>query len=371
MAWTTASPGLASPAAERSEGTALPSAFASGVAAPPNSLAGGSGPALFSALTRALTDLRQNLENARWPGESAKSGAGRSPTGASGESPLASTTNSANPTSPTSPTNAKDRRAAEAGGLDLDAPATLAPGGYTLDYMAGAEATDPTRVVIHVHSGDTWRDVLQRLSRALGAAGPGVLSRLVPVPATPLVATAKRKDAGELPGALGGALAAAGAVGRALGHAPWPDIPPTLAARLVRAGVTRAGGELRLSPEGFAAALAADPTGTRAVFAGPEGLLPLLARAADALASGGAGAAGEISDDGDSAVSTASGAPAALGASPAPDASKQTGRSVRAELAAGLDRSTGRLVDARDAGPEIPQEISRGAGLGALLRRRG
>jgi hypothetical protein len=71
----------------------------------------------------------------------------------------------------------------ESGGFDPQALTTLAPGVYTLDYMARVAASggDGEQVEIPIYSSDTWADVLLRLSSALGSASPAMLSRLVPV----------------------------------------------------------------------------------------------------------------------------------------------------------------------------------------------
>lgn len=75
-------------------------------------------------------------------------------------------------------TGGEDARAPQTfTGRDLSARATLAPGNYTLDYMAGSAE----RAVISVYGTDTWRDVLSRMARAFGSASPAMLSRLVPV----------------------------------------------------------------------------------------------------------------------------------------------------------------------------------------------
>lgn len=71
-------------------------------------------------------------------------------------------------------------------GFDPNALATLAPGTYTLDYLVGPTSVGggaggtSGSVEITVSSGDTWRDVLSRMSRVLGSASSAMLSRLVP-----------------------------------------------------------------------------------------------------------------------------------------------------------------------------------------------
>jgi hypothetical protein len=62
-------------------------------------------------------------------------------------------------------------------GRDLSARATLAPGSYTLDYLASG----PRPPVVRVYGTDTWRDVLSRLAHVFGSASPAMLSRLVAV----------------------------------------------------------------------------------------------------------------------------------------------------------------------------------------------
>jgi hypothetical protein len=73
-------------------------------------------------------------------------------------------------------------------GFDPNAPTTLAPGTYTLDYLVGpstvgqseSSAGESGSVSITVSSGDTWRDVLSRMARILGSASPAMAARLVP-----------------------------------------------------------------------------------------------------------------------------------------------------------------------------------------------
>ena len=72
-------------------------------------------------------------------------------------------------------------------GFDPEAPTTLAPGNYTLDYLVGPSTVgspssvgEAGSVSILVASGDTWRDVLSRMASALGSASPSMVARLVP-----------------------------------------------------------------------------------------------------------------------------------------------------------------------------------------------
>lgn len=72
-------------------------------------------------------------------------------------------------------------------GFDPEAPTTLAPGNYTLDYLVGPSTVGSPSTVgeagsvsILVASGDTWQDVLSRMASALGSASPSMVARLVP-----------------------------------------------------------------------------------------------------------------------------------------------------------------------------------------------
>ncbi len=73
-------------------------------------------------------------------------------------------------------------------GFDPEAPTTLAPGAYTLDYLVGPSTVggsdgstgESGSVSITVSSGDTWRDVLSRMASVLGSASPAMVARLVP-----------------------------------------------------------------------------------------------------------------------------------------------------------------------------------------------
>lgn len=66
-------------------------------------------------------------------------------------------------------------------GFDPNAPTTLAPGSYTLDYLLGQAATGESgSVSVQVSSGDTWGDVLARMARVLGSSSPSLIARLVP-----------------------------------------------------------------------------------------------------------------------------------------------------------------------------------------------
>lgn len=72
-------------------------------------------------------------------------------------------------------------------GFDPEAPTTLAPGTYTLDYLVGPSTVgapssvgESGSVSILVTSGDTWRDVLSRMASVLGSASPSMVARLVP-----------------------------------------------------------------------------------------------------------------------------------------------------------------------------------------------
>lgn len=72
-------------------------------------------------------------------------------------------------------------------GFDPEAPTTLAPGNYTLDYLVGPSTVgspssvgEAGSVSILVASGDTWQDVLSRMASTLGSASPSLVARLVP-----------------------------------------------------------------------------------------------------------------------------------------------------------------------------------------------
>jgi hypothetical protein len=77
-------------------------------------------------------------------------------------------------------------------GFDPNAPTTLAPGSYTLDYMLGPTTVGTTpgnageagSVSFQVSSGDTWQDVLSRMARVLGSASPALVAQLVPAKRT-------------------------------------------------------------------------------------------------------------------------------------------------------------------------------------------
>jgi hypothetical protein len=280
------------------------------------------------------------------------------------------------------------------GGLDLQAPVTLAPGSYTLDYMARAAAqggSAAARVVVHVYSGDTWRDLLARLARALGSASPSMLARLVPVTAggiaPPKAANRNVGDGGfggaaaadgtgatgsagagtsigegeaaGLAEALGGVLAASNDVGALLAkHADafgpgaasaWNALSRSRARALDAVGVRRAGGALWLDEPAFLAALYADPAGTRAALAGPDGLLPALKDGAQAVA---ALADGPRADAPDTLA-------AGLLAAPA-------GRFTEAEVEKG-----GHVLDVYDADTDFSQMGPRVEGAGGLVRRKG
>lgn len=95
-------------------------------------------------------------------------------------------------------------------GFDPEAPTTLAPGSYTLDYLVGPTTVGPSAdstgesgsVSIQVSSGDTWQDVLSRMARVLGSASPALVARLVPA-----------KRVWDLPDSAGGGHGLADAVG--------------------------------------------------------------------------------------------------------------------------------------------------------------
>ncbi len=65
---------------------------------------------------------------------------------------------------------------------DPEAATTITPGTYTLSYTVGQEG-DPAYsgdVSITVSAGDTWSEVLGRMSRAFGTASPALAAQLVP-----------------------------------------------------------------------------------------------------------------------------------------------------------------------------------------------
>lgn len=116
---------------------------------------------LENALSTALSRLSQRLDAL-----SAGTQAGAAPEaapGAAGESPASKPTHYASK------------------GFDSNAPTTLAPGSYTLDYLLGQAASGESgSVSFQVSSGDTWGDVLSRMARVLGSSSPSLISRLVP-----------------------------------------------------------------------------------------------------------------------------------------------------------------------------------------------
>jgi len=352
---------------------------------------------LAPALAASLKKLRESLDAVRWPENGVcsgvSSGASFGARGISSGNPHGATddTASGNPSNGVAAQAA--RSVAFSVGFDPDAPATLAPGAYTLDYMAGAAGStgaDAARVVIRVYSGDTWRDVLQRLSRALGAAGPGELSRLVPVAAASAIGAPRRKtatpseaQARELAGALIGVLDAAAAVGAALAHSgpksgahagkspspgsrlggiDWPGLPASLARGLARAGVRHSGGDggaLWLSGGEFLAAFYADPVATRATLAGPDGLLPLLARRANEFEAAARDFAGSAPGGKNSAMA---------GALPG---TADAGTSGPVLTEAEAERGGRRILDTSDAGAIKLLDGSALGESGSLLRRRG
>lgn len=95
-------------------------------------------------------------------------------------------------------------------GFDPEAPTTLAPGNYTLDYLVGPSTVGQSAdslgesgsVSIRVSSGDTWRDVLSRMANVLGSASPAMVARLVPA-----------KRVWDLPDSVGGQHGLADALG--------------------------------------------------------------------------------------------------------------------------------------------------------------
>lgn len=187
---------------------------------------------------------------------------------------------------------------------DPGAATSLAPGAYAL---AGA----PDGTEIRINSGDTWGEVLARLSRTFGAGGAALLGQLVPV--THGLGAASATGAGaleQLAGSLSGVLAAHNEVASLLERNPsavrpgalaeWGAAGAKRAGALAEAGVERTGNRLWLFGEAFLSALAEDPARVRETLLGADGLLPALKdKAQAALTAGGwlAGAATAGAED--------------------------------------------------------------------------
>lgn len=297
---------------------------------------------LAATLAQTLKNLDESIAAVSWP------------SAASGSSSASSSDSDA---------AAKADATETAGGYNLDSPTSLAPGAYTLDYLGAASSQGQApRVAVYVYGGDTWGDVLARLSQSLGSASPAMLRRLVsvrenPVPAARRTASVSEAQAASLADSVGGVLAAGNAVGDLLSRHADSFAPgaakawAALGGDVSSVGVRRTGGALWLSQEDFLAALYADPEGTRERLAGAGGLFAALASGAEALRAGGVqSSTGETKDAGD-----------AGGVLAAPSG-------VRTEAEA---EKSSRLVDRYDRGTDFFQNADKVEGAGGLLRRRG
>lgn len=324
------------------------------------SVAAESDASLTASLTEALRRLAASLAatlSASFSGSSSDS----SPASASSDSGTGDTTSAGSTTA-----------------LDLSAPANLAPGAYTLDEASG-QGVGGQRPEISVNSGDTWGEVLARLSRTFGASGAAALSRLVPVTHSlvatpPRQAEASQRERTQADGqTLGQTADAADALTRGLSEVlaahnevssllaanagrvsaealrGWSAATSGRASALADIGVERSAAGLRLSEAGLRAALEARPEAVRAALAGDGGLLPALnERVAAALSTGAA-------DWLASAQGGQSAAGLLLGG-------------AEAETDAAAAAKSGGLVNLYDgnfaAGPEL-------SGLGGLVRQKG
>ncbi|MDR3640498.1 MAG: hypothetical protein P4L39_04170 [Humidesulfovibrio sp.] len=339
---------------------------------------------LASALAATLKRLDDRLGAVSWP-ESGTGGSAKSSSGSTSASSGSAATTS-------SKSSALSTVASTFGGFDPQALTTLAPGTYTLDYLAGKAAEDDGKgggaMVIHVHSGDTWQDVLSRLARTLGTAGPAMLSRLVPVSRNVIRAPQKHARQEHCGAALGDAaplrvsgpaaaladavsdvLASYNEVGgllarHAQGLGPkaasdWAGLALSRAASLGAVGVQRTGSSLWLSEETFLTALWSDPASTQATLSGADGLLPALRKRVDAALGGGgmlAAASAGVLPAKPSPVMSAG--PGLLAAPSAPRTETEV-------------EKAGQLLDRYDAGTENSLGGLDLGGTGGLVRRRG
>jgi len=236
---------------------------------------------LAGSLGAALALLNERLDAVSWPQTTSANSSAGSSTGSSPDSPAGKTTGAA---------------AGWFGALDLAARTTLAPGTYTLDYMAGESASGGAggRTLIRIYGTDTWQDVLLRLARALGTASPGMFSRLVPVSAGAISAPPKALGRALCDG-VAAVLDSCNEVGGLLGRqsgglgpgaaAEWTGAAAQRTAALRAVGVERAGTDLWLSAPEFLAALWSDPQKTQAALCGPDGFFTALrAQAAEVAA---------------------------------------------------------------------------------------
>lgn len=172
-------------------------------------------------------------------------------------------------------------------GRDPGAATTLAPGAYTL---AGA----PEGAEIRINSGDTWGEVLARLSRSFGAGGAALLGQLVPVTHGIMTGSGAAGNVEKLAGSLSEVLAAHNEVAGLLER----NASTVGAGALADVGVERTGPRLWLFGEAFLSALAEDPAQVRETLLGADGLLPALQAQAQAALSGGGGLASTATNGG-------------------------------------------------------------------------
>ncbi|GAB6127273.1 hypothetical protein [Humidesulfovibrio idahonensis] len=361
---------------------------------------------VFSTLAATFKRLDERLAAVSWP-DSASTAASGNALANTAQGSGSGTSASAGAAGLTG-TQSEDAAIADVGGVDPEALTTLAPGSYTLGYAAAASGSGAEQAVIRVYGGDTWQDVLQRLSRVLGSASVGMLSRLVPVNRNALSlpqhetgqSAAAASGTGQadaalgeaapmrvaapvarLADALGDVLASYNEVGgllaanvqapreqasktqtadeqtaHAAAAADWTGLAAARAPALASVGVLRAGTSLWLSEESFLTAYWSDPAATRATLAGPEGLLTALQNRADeALGAGGSALAGVASAA--SPTQNAAG-PDMLAAPMAPKTEAQVERG-------------GQVLDTYDDADNFSLDALGVGGAGALLRRQG